>query len=106
MTNDRDEIGRGALELPSGLERRNLLELGAGLAGALGAAALDPALDGLGGDALLMRHHHAALERLVQIVVGVVGVVAVHPDLAAGPLGPERFGEGTRCCVRRPPRSW
>ena len=63
---------------------------GARLAGALAAAALDPALDRFGGDTGLVRHHHAPLERLLQVVVGVVRVVMVHPHLAAGALGDRR----------------
>ena len=40
--------------------------------------------------AALVRDDDAPLERLLQIVVRVVGVVAMHPDLAAGALGDRR----------------
>jgi hypothetical protein len=60
---------------------------GAGLAAALPAAALDRALDGIGWDAALVRDDDAPLERLLGVVVGVVRVVVVHPDLAAGSAG-------------------
>jgi hypothetical protein len=80
------EVGRDRValdQLAVDLER-------AGLAAALAAAALDPALDGVRRDAALVGDDDAPLERLLGVVVGVVRVVAVHPDLAARARGDRR----------------